>query len=548
MTPQVLDYFLPSLSLVSGILTTPKGWTTPHYDVLKRHLDEHLARGRSIGLRAAEKINFLMVDIDTHADKPTPEQLELRQTRIELLENNFPGLLFRSSNNNNGIGRHYYIPLSEYTETEAARRSLRNILISIGYPGADNESEVEIYPSHSRGFRLPFGAGNRPMPAGNDDLAESTLAELVNYFYEWLTIEAMPYNVIELLSYDIIPLLDQAAVTTPLRAKKTQPQASAKAIEIREPLTGDNFFNDPVMGINTLLNKGITSPGMRYKACNMVVYYFIEILGMAKDQAEHKTISWLDAKNNGLSNGYNESQAKAHNVIRAIIRNYDTTKLGTHKDAPGSRTRGVQFADDTQRHFIQIIQGIAIKAGQDVEGTDDKMIPLGYNLFSSLAKRFSNRNTTSKCFKWAVSCGLIIKKREGIPGKKAAVYLVRSQVIYGRHKKRRYDQRQALEILIAEHGSQKAVADLLEVTPAMISMLLNGKKEIPSKWDINALLPLEKRVNQIDTLYNSLCVVVPSSKREQEKEISYNHVFNTRESGSNPPGVVKQPIYCESDI
>jgi len=43
-------------------------------------------------------------------------------------------------------------------------------------------------------------------------------------------------------------------------------------------------------------------------------------------------------------------------------------------------------------------------------------------------------------------------------------------------------------------------------------------------------------------------VLVPSSKREQEKEISYNHVFNTRESGSNPPGVVKQPIYCESDI
>ena len=548
MIPQALDYFLPSLSLVSGILTTPKGWTTPHYDVLKRHLDEHLARGRSIGLRAAEKINFLMVDIDLHAEKPTQAELETRQTRIELLENNFPGLLFRSSNNNNGIGRHYYIPLSEYTETEAARRSLRNILISIGYPGADNESEVEIYPSHSRGFRLPFGAGNRPMPAGNDDLAESTLAELVNYFYEWLTIEAMPYNVIELLSYDIIPLLDQAAVTTPLRAKKTPPQARAKAIEIREPLTGDNFFNDPVMGINTLLNKGITSPGMRYKACNMLAHYFIEILGMTKDQAEPKLISWIDTKNNGLSNGYNASQVKAHNVIRAIIRNYDTTKLGTHKDALGSRTRGVQFADDTQRHFIQIIQGIAIKAGQDVEGTDDKMIPLGYNLFSKLARRFTNRNTVSSCFKWAIRSGLIIKTREGIPGVSAAVYLVKPQVIYGRHKKRRYDQRQALEILIAEHGSQKAVADLLEVTPAMISMLLNGKKEIPSKWDINALLPLEKRVNQIDTLYNSLCVCVPSSKREQEKEISYNHVFNTRESGSNPPGVVKQPIYCESDI
>ena len=481
MTPQALDYFLPSLSLASGILTSSKGWTTPHCDVLKHYGSEHLAGGRSIGLRAAEKINFLMVDIDLHADKPTAEQLETHQTRIELLETNFPGLLFRSSNNYNGIGRQYYIPLSDYTETEPARRSLRNILISIGYPGAE---EVEIFPSQSHAFRLPFGAGNRPMPGGKDTLAETPKADQGKIFNKWLNGEMQPLSVSELLTftntpnttpehsqYTSIPEYYQTPVKGQMRAKNTELQTRANP----DQLTGKQFFEDPVLGVNTLLAKGITTGGIRYRAYNALAFYFITYKGMNKDQAARELTTWIDAKNNGQSSGYNANRRKAYADIKAIIRGYDETKLKAHKQAPRKAAERVRFTNSEQVQFAQAVQSIILN-GYGRKSGSDSILGMAYELLMR-DDRFNSRSKISRCLKWSIGAGLLrvlVKGEKGISG---TVYLVSAAIIEGVHVDTIQDDKLAKVLdLVHREGSQKKAAQVLNVSPAMLSNIINGKR------------------------------------------------------------------------
>ena len=553
MTPQALDYFLPSLSLASGILTSSKGWTTPHCDVLKHYGSEHLAGGRSIGLRAAEKINFLMVDIDLHADKPTAEQLETHQTRIELLETNFPGLLFRSSNNYNGIGRQYYIPLSDYTETEPARRSLRNILISIGYPGAE---EVEIFPSQSHAFRLPFGAGNRPMPGGKDTLAETPKADQGKIFNKWLNGEMQPLSVSELLTftntpnttpehsqYTSIPEYYQTPVKGQMRAKNTELQTRANP----DQLTGKQFFEDPVLGVNPLLAKGITTGGIRYRACNALAFYFITCQGMNKDQAERELITWIDAKHNGQSSGYNANKRKAYADIKAIIRGYDETKLKAHRQTPHKAAERVQFSNSEQIQFANALQQIALNLGRKHKA--EYIVGLPYALIMK-DERFRDRAKISRCLAWARNAGLIRRIRAGLPGVSGSIYTISAAIVYGKHQDTIQDDKQAKVIgLVKREGSQKAAAELLGVSANMISKVLTGKTPVPAAWFEGQQVT---EINQIHTLLNKnlfVCELSPLETKEKGLSIPVGIAFESVESGNPKPGlelnmaIVKQSIF-----
>lgn len=517
----LLAPFLPSLTTENGIqtrITNPHAWTTPRAPVIK-FIDEHLAGGRSIGLRGADQIQYIMIDIDCHNGEPT-------QARLDLLLNAFPGssLPFRSSDSN---GIHFYIFLDEMTPRTKAREALRNKLVSIDYPDAE---KVEIFPWSSRGHRLPFGIGNRPMPGGKDTLANGTRADQQSYFPKWFKNELRPYNVADLYKYASISEYYHKPVKGQTRAQNT---GQDKAPTNTEQLRGKAFYSDPVYGIDTLLSQGITSQGMRYQATNALAFYYIQNKGLSKAETVRKITAWIDERHNGKSAGYNRDQAKAYQDIQNIVGAFDPSKLNpekAHKSTPHNAVKPIHFSNDEQRHFAQAIQRIAHKFGRKSNG--EIMAGIAYELVME-DFRFSNRNKIARCFRWAKASGLLRVIKEGFPGRGASAYIISPALLYGRHGKPIADKRQRLADLIQEHGTQKAVAELLGVSVNMISKVMTGKAPIPKAW----FEPVQvSRINQIDTLLSInlfVCVEPPLETIEKGLSIPVGIAFDKRES-ENP--------------
>lgn len=527
-----LSTFLPSLTAENAILKKGDRWTTPKTDIMQ-FMKEHLGGGRSIGMRGADQIQFLMVDVDCHKGEPTQE-------RLEILLNTFngSGLPFRSSASN---GIHFYIFLDKPTPQPQAREALRKQLISIKYPEAET---VEIFPWSSRGHRLPFGAGNRPMPGGKDTLANTPKADQQAYFSKWLTNELTPYKVVELLEYVSISEYYHNPVKVQKRAKNKPREANT------EQLTGKAFYTDPILGIDTLLNAGITVQGIRYKATNALAFYYITNQGLSKAETVQKITTWLDTKNNGNSACYNSNKPKAHKDIQTIVRAYDSSKLATekaHKQAPLKAVHGIHFSNDEQRHFAQVIQRIAHKFGRKSNGEIIASIPYG---LVACDLRFSNRNKIARCFSWAKASGLIRTLKTGFPGLGGSVYIISNAILYGQHAKPKIDKIQKLADLIQEHGTQKAVAELLGVSANMISKVLAGKKAVPKAW----FEPVQvSQITQNDTLLSNNLLCVPGALKIDSLELLFKRdsqgtvIKGTARGiskGVNPvfPGIVKQSI------
>jgi len=524
----LLAPFLSSLTTENGIqtrITNPHSWTTPRAPVLG-FIDEHLAGGRSIGLRGADQIQYLMVDIDCHNGEPI-------QASLDLLLNAFPGssLPFRSSDSN---GVHFYIFLDEIAPRTKAREALRNKLISINYPDAE---KVEIFPWSSRGHRLPFGIGNRPMPGGKDTLANSTRADQQSYFPKWFKKELRPYKLADLYKYTSTLINKHTAVKTPLRAQNTgQEHAPINT----EQLRGRAFYLDPVFGIDTLLSQGIASQGMRYQATNALAFYYIQNKGLSKAETVRKITAWLDEKHNGQSACYNQDQAKAYQDIINIVGAFDSSKLNpekAHIRTPQNTVKPIHFSNDSQRHFAQAIQTLAhkfgIKAHTDGSKSNGEITAhIPYGLVARDSRISKNRNTIAECFKWARDSGLLILLKAGFPGQGGSWYTVSPAILYGRHGKPTINQRQRLAYLIQEHGTQKAVAELLGVSVNMISKVMTGKAPIPKTW----FEPVQvSRINQIDTLLSSnLCLCACASKKELLTRAS--------NSESQKPIIISEPL------
>jgi hypothetical protein len=474
--------FLPSLTAENAILTritNPRSWITPKTDIT-RFYDEHLAGGRSIGMRGADLIQYLMIDIDCHRGEPI-------QDRLSLLLETFgrSAMPFRSSESG---GAHFYIFLDKMTPQTQAREALRNKLVSIKYPGAD---KVEIFPRSTHGHRLPFGIGNRPMPGGHDTLADTPKADQGKIFQRWFNSEMKPYKAADLLEYTSILEYYQTPVKGQIRAKNSAPQPNP------DQLTGKRFFEDPILGVNSLLNRGISDNGMRYRACNALAFYFITYKGMSKDQAERELIAWLEAKHNGQSNGYNANRQKALADIRAIIRGYDETKLRVQKRSPKTAVNRIHFENSEQIQFANAVQKIALKFGR--KNKAEYIVGLPYSLIMK-DERFKDRNKISRCLSWARNTGLVRCIKAGLPGVSGSVYMISAAIVYGKHQDTIQDTKLAqVQDIVKREGSQKAAALLLGVSANMISKVLTGKTPVPAAW-FEGLQVSE--INQIHTLHN----------------------------------------------
>lgn len=521
----LLDPFLASLTTENGIqtrITNPPAWTTPRAPVIG-FIDEHLAGGRSIGLRGADQIQYLMIDIDCHNGEPI-------QGKLDLLLKAFPGssLPFRSSDSN---GIHFYIFLDEMTPRTQAREALKNKLISINYPDAER---VEIFPWSSRAHRLPFGIGNRPMPGGKDTLASETQADQQSYFSKWFKNELRPYNVAELLKYASISEYYYKPITGQRQAQHTDQD---NAPTNPEQLRGRPFYSDPVHGIDTLLSQGITTQGMRYQATNALTFYYIQNKELSKAETVREITTWLNEKHNGKSACYNSNRPKAYKDIQDIVNNYDPSKLSpekAHKRTPQNAVKPIHFANDEQRHFAQVIQRIAHKYGRKTT-SGGITAGLGYELIMQ-DFRFSNRNKVARCFRWAKASGLLTLKKVGYPGLGVSAYKVSPDLLYGRHGKPAINKRQKLADLVQEHGTQKAVAELLGVSLPMLSMILSEKKPIPAAWFEPRLI---SRVNQIDTLLSINLFLEPATKEKKEKGLIPGGIaFESGKSENPRPGLV----------
>ena len=519
----LLAPFLPSLTTSQPIQRIGDRWTTlKKYDIPPL-LDEHLAGGRSIGLRGAEQIQYLMIDIDCHNGEPI-------QASLDILLNAFPGssLPFRSSDSN---GIHFYIFLDEMTPREKAREALRNKLISIDYPDA---GRVEIFPWSSRGHRLPFGIENRPMPGGKDTLADTPKADRERVFTRWHHKEMRPFSVSELLTYTNTHPVEQTANKQRVRAQNT---GQDKAPTNTEQLCGRAFYSDPVYGIDTLLSQGITSQGMRHQACKALTFYHIANKGLSKAETVRKITAWIDEKHNGQSACYNRDQAKAYQEIMNIVRTFDSSKLHpekAHKSTPQNTVKPIQFANAEQRQFSQVIQRIGHKFGRKTD-SGEIMAGIAYELIMK-DFRFSSRNKVARCFKWAKASGLLRTIKTGFPGLGGSVYIISPALLYGRHGKPNIDKRQKLVDLVQEHGTQTAVAELLGVSPNVIYKVLNGKMAIPKAW----FEPVQvSRITQIDTLLSFNLFAVPVAfKKELLTRLSISESQNPIIK-SEPVGVIR---------
>ncbi len=486
-----------------------------------------------------------MVDIDCHNGEPIQDQLQI-------LMNTFgnAALPFRSSDSN---GIHFYIFLDRMTPRTQAREALRNKLLSIGYPNADS---VEIFPWSIRGHRLPFGNGNRPMPGGKDTLAETTRADQGKTFSRWLNSEMQPLNVSELLTFtntpDTTPDHSQYTSISEYYQTPTKGQMRAKNTELQtranpDKLTGKQFFEDPVLGVNTLLAKGITASGIRYQSCNALAFYFITYKGMNKDQAERELITWIDAKHNGQSSGYNANRRKAYADIKAIIRGYDETKLKAHSKAPHKAAERVHFTNSEQIQFANALQQIALNLGR--KDKSEYIVGLGYARIM-LDERFRDRTKVSRCLAWARKAGLIRRIRAGLPGVSGSVYLVSAAIVYGKHQDTIQDNKLAKVIdLVKREGSQKKAAELLGVSANMISKVLTRKTPVPAAWFEAQQVT---GINQIHTLLNNNLFspwVSPLETKEKGLSIPVGIAFESVESGNPKLGlelnmnIVKQSIY-----
>ena len=537
--------FLPSLTTYQPIQTRAGKWTTLKKYDLPALFDEHLAGGRSIGLRGADLIQYLMIDIDCHNGEPIQDQLQIL---MKAFGNS--AMPFRSSESG---GIHFYIWLDKMTPRTQAREGLRNKLLSIGYPGADS---VEIFPWSIRGQRLPFGNGNRPMPGGKDTLAETPKADQGKTFSRWLNSEMQPLSVSELLTftntldtkpehsqYTSISEYYQTPVKGQMRAKNTELQTRANP----DQLTGKQFFEDPVLGVNPLLAKGITTGGIRYRACNALAFYFITCQGMNKDQAERELITWIDTKHNGQSSGYNANKRKAYADIKAIIRGYDETKLKAHRQTPHKAAERVQFSNSEQIQFANALQQIALNLGRKHKA--EYIVGLPYALIMK-DERFRDRAKISRCLAWARNAGLIRRIRAGLPGVSGSIYTISAAIVYGKHQDTIQDDKQAKVIgLVKREGSQKAAAELLGVSANMISKVLTGKTPVPAAWFEGQQVT---EINQIHTLLNKnlfVCELSPLETKEKGLSIPVGIAFESVESGNPKPGlelnmaIVKQSIF-----
>jgi len=527
--------FLPSLTTNNAILTRitdPRSWTTPKTDIT-HFFDEHLAGGRSIGMRGADLIQYLMIDIDCHQGEPIQDQLQI-------LMNTFrnSGYPFRSSKSG---GVHFYIFLDKLTPRTQAREAMRNKLFSIGYPGAD---KVEIFPWSSRGHRLPFGTGNRPMPGGKDTLADTPKADQSKTFNRWFNSEKQPLSVAELLIFtnpqhtppDLLEHTNiseyyQAPVKGQIRAKKAELQTKANP----DQLTGKQFFEDHILGVNALLNKGITTGGIRYRACNALAFYFITYKGMNKDQAKRELITWIDAKHNGQSGGYNANRSKAYADIKAIICGYDETKLKVNRQAPHKAAEQIQFANSEQIQFANAIQQIALNLGRKHKA--EYIVGLPYALIMK-DDRFKDRTKINRCLAWARNAGLIRRVKAGVKGVSGSIYLINAAIVYGKHQDTIQDDKLAKVIdLVKREGSQKDAAELLGVSANMISKVLTGKTPVPAAWFKGQLVT---EINQIHTLLNNnlfFSPALPLETKEKCLSIPVGIAFKARKSGNPEPGL-----------
>lgn len=512
--------FLPSLTTYQPIQTRAGEWTTLKKYELPALFDEHLAGGRSVGLRGADLIQYLMVDIDCHNGEPIHDQLQI-------LMNTFgnSAMPFRSSESG---GVHFYIFLDRMTPRTQAREALRNKLLSIGYPNAES---VEIFPWSMRGQRLPFGNGNRPMPGGKDTLSETTRADQGKAFNRWRNSEMQPYKAAELLEYANISEYYQTPVKEQTRAKNSAIQTRANP----DQLTGKQFFEDPVLGINALLNRGITTGGIRYRACNALAFYFITYKGLNKDQAERELISWIDTKNNGQSSGYNANRRKAYADIKAIIRGYNKTKLKAHSKAPHKAAERVHFTKREQIQFANALQQIALNLGR--KHKSEYIVGLPYELIMK-DERFRDRAKISRCLAWAKKAGLIRCIRAGVKGVSGSIYTISAAIVYGKHQDTIQDDKLAKVIdLVKREGSQKKAAELLGVSANMISKVLTGKTPVPAAWFEGQQIT---EINQIHTLLNNNLLfsgLSPLETKEKGLSIPVGIALESGESGNPEPGL-----------
>ena len=462
-------------------------------------------------MRGADLIQYLMIDIDCHNGEPI-------QDRLSLLLETFgcSAMPFRSSKSG---GVHFYIFLDRMTPRTQAREALRNKLLSIGYPGADS---VEIFPWSTRGHRLPFGSGNRPMPGGKDTLADTPKADQGKTFARWLNSEMQPLNVSELLTYANTPNAtpEHSQYTsiseyyqTPV---KGQMRAKNNAVQTRtnpDQLTGKPFFEDPVLGINTLLTRGITTGGIRYRACNALAFYFIKCKGMNKDQAERELIAWIDTKHNGQSSRYNANRREAYAHIKAIIRGFDETKLKAHKQAPHKAAERVHYTKSEQIQFANALQQIALNLGR--KSKSEYTVGMAYELLME-DERFRDRTKISRCLAWAKKAGLIRCIRPGVKGVSGAIYTISAAIVYGKHQDTIQDDKLAkVKDLVKREGSQKAAAELLGVSANMISKVLTGKTPVPAAWFEGQQIT---EINQIHTLHNKNLFSPPLPLLEPKKQ------------------------------